>query len=174
MQLRLLCRCWMQPTTTVFRSVGSIGISSSPSTACCSQATGVVQTVKHGTNHSHHAQVPDDILHDAALNDAIAVLPSNYNFEVCRPPQSRAHRNMCHRSTRACGVCEAPMPSTWRCNFPRGSSCMPALSPIFLERYEGPARCMSTTLPCSVALCIHEPPTTCGCTATTAPSALLV
>jgi 2-(3-amino-3-carboxypropyl)histidine synthase len=28
------------------------------------------------------AQVPDEILHDAALNDAIAVLPANYNFEV--------------------------------------------------------------------------------------------
>mmetsp|Transcript_11747 Transcript_11747/g.21208 ORF Transcript_11747/g.21208 Transcript_11747/m.21208 type:complete len:475 (-) Transcript_11747:115-1539(-) len=26
--------------------------------------------------------VPDEILHDAALNDAIAVLPANYNFEV--------------------------------------------------------------------------------------------
>lgn len=27
-------------------------------------------------------QVPDEILHDVALNDAIAVLPSNYSFEV--------------------------------------------------------------------------------------------
>lgn len=28
-------------------------------------------------------QVPDDILHNEALNAAIAVLPANYNFEVC-------------------------------------------------------------------------------------------
>ena len=28
------------------------------------------------------AQVPDEVLHDAALNVAIAVLPANYNFEV--------------------------------------------------------------------------------------------
>jgi hypothetical protein len=28
------------------------------------------------------AQVPDEVLHDAALNAAIAVLPANYNFEV--------------------------------------------------------------------------------------------
>ena len=27
-------------------------------------------------------QVPDEILHDEALNQGIAVLPSNYNFEV--------------------------------------------------------------------------------------------
>ena len=27
-------------------------------------------------------QVPDDILHNEALNEAIAVLPANYNFEV--------------------------------------------------------------------------------------------
>ena len=27
-------------------------------------------------------QVPDEVLHDAALNAAIAVLPANYNFEV--------------------------------------------------------------------------------------------
>ncbi|GAB4813198.1 hypothetical protein N2152v2_000244 [Parachlorella kessleri] len=27
-------------------------------------------------------QVPDDILHDKALNDAIAILPANYNFEI--------------------------------------------------------------------------------------------
>lgn len=27
-------------------------------------------------------QVPDDILHNARLNDAIAVLPANYNFEI--------------------------------------------------------------------------------------------
>ena len=27
-------------------------------------------------------QVPDEVLHDAALNLAIAVLPVNYNFEV--------------------------------------------------------------------------------------------
>jgi hypothetical protein len=27
-------------------------------------------------------QVPDDILHDAALNEAMAVLPANYNFEI--------------------------------------------------------------------------------------------
>lgn len=26
--------------------------------------------------------VPDSILHDAALNEAIQVLPSNYNFEI--------------------------------------------------------------------------------------------
>lgn len=29
------------------------------------------------------SQVPDDILHNQALNDAIAILPANYNFEVC-------------------------------------------------------------------------------------------
>ena len=28
------------------------------------------------------AQVPDDILHNQALNDAIAILPANYNFEA--------------------------------------------------------------------------------------------
>ena len=28
------------------------------------------------------AQVPDEILNDAALNEAISVLPANYNFEV--------------------------------------------------------------------------------------------
>lgn len=27
-------------------------------------------------------QIPDDILHDEALNAAIAVLPANYNFEL--------------------------------------------------------------------------------------------
>ena len=27
-------------------------------------------------------QVPDEILNDAALNEAVAVLPSNYNFEI--------------------------------------------------------------------------------------------
>lgn len=27
-------------------------------------------------------QVPDDILQDEALNQAISVLPTNYNFEV--------------------------------------------------------------------------------------------
>ena len=27
-------------------------------------------------------QVPDDILHNDALNEAVAVLPANYNFEV--------------------------------------------------------------------------------------------
>jgi 2-(3-amino-3-carboxypropyl)histidine synthase len=29
-------------------------------------------------------QVPDDILHDEALNEAISLLPANYNFEVRR------------------------------------------------------------------------------------------
>lgn len=58
--------------------------------------------------------------------------------------------------------------------FPEGLLMYACIIADILERYEGPARCMSTTLPCSVALCIHEPPTTCGCTATTAPSALLV
>lgn len=29
-----------------------------------------------------HVQIPDDILNNAALKDAIAVLPDNYNFEV--------------------------------------------------------------------------------------------
>ena len=37
-------------------------------------------------------QVPDDILHNEALNEAIAILPANYNFEVsilcCVPPRS--------------------------------------------------------------------------------------
>lgn len=33
------------------------------------------------------AQVPADILQDAALNAAIAVLPSNYSFEVCTPQE---------------------------------------------------------------------------------------
>jgi 2-(3-amino-3-carboxypropyl)histidine synthase len=28
-------------------------------------------------------QIPDEILNDAQLNDAVKVLPSNYNFEVC-------------------------------------------------------------------------------------------
>ncbi len=27
-------------------------------------------------------QVPDEVLHDSALNAAISVLPANYNFEV--------------------------------------------------------------------------------------------
>lgn len=58
-------------------------------------------------------QVPDDILHDEALNVAIAVLPHNYNFEVpdcfeisnssdwpcltlpCCLPSSAAQRNAC-------------------------------------------------------------------------------
>ena len=29
-----------------------------------------------------HTQVPADILHNPALNAAIAILPGNYNFEV--------------------------------------------------------------------------------------------
>ena len=35
-------------------------------------------------------QVPDDILHDEALNEAISLLPANYNFEV-RRSESCAH-----------------------------------------------------------------------------------
>ena len=30
----------------------------------------------------HGVQVPDEVLHDDALNEAISVLPANYNFEV--------------------------------------------------------------------------------------------
>lgn len=33
-------------------------------------------------------QVPADILYNEALNEAIAVLPSNYNFEACPPSRS--------------------------------------------------------------------------------------
>lgn len=36
---------------------------------CCSSPT-------------HPTQVPADILHNAALNAAIALLPANYNFEI--------------------------------------------------------------------------------------------
>lgn len=31
-------------------------------------------------------QIPDDILHNEALNEAISILPQNYNFEVRLPP----------------------------------------------------------------------------------------
>jgi hypothetical protein len=30
----------------------------------------------------HGVQVPDEVVHDEALNEAISVLPANYNFEV--------------------------------------------------------------------------------------------
>jgi hypothetical protein len=38
------------------------------------------------------SQVPDEILHNKALNDAIATLPSNYNFEL-------------HKVVRECQCC---------------------------------------------------------------------
>ena len=36
-------------------------------------------------------QVPDDILHDKELNQAISVLPANYNFEASPRPYSLVH-----------------------------------------------------------------------------------
>ena len=38
--------------------------------------------VRGGVKRFVRQAVPDDILHDAALNAAAAVLPSNYSFEV--------------------------------------------------------------------------------------------
>ena len=40
-------------------------------------------------------QVPDDILHNKALNDAIAILPANYNFEVRSPALTVSDSYMC-------------------------------------------------------------------------------
>ena len=37
-------------------------------------------------------QVPDVILHNKALNDAIAILPANYNFEVRSPAGPAGHQ----------------------------------------------------------------------------------
>ena len=49
--------------------------------------------------------VPDDILHDAALNAAAAVLPSNYSFEihktVWRVRQVRASERASEQCARA-------------------------------------------------------------------------
>ena len=46
-------------------------------------------------------QVPDEVLHDAALNAAIAVLPANYNFEV------RSSTGVCMYYCTLLYVCEA-------------------------------------------------------------------
>ena len=45
----------------------------------------MVTAAQTGPKRFVRQQVPDEVLHDAALNQAIAVLPLNYNFEVRHP-----------------------------------------------------------------------------------------
>ena len=49
-----------------------------------------VQALKHA---AQILQIPDSILLDEALKDAIAVLPANYNFEVTAMPTRKALSN---------------------------------------------------------------------------------
>ena len=46
------------------------------------QASSWACQMQHWCHLSLWMQVPDDILHNAALNEAAAVLPTNYSFEV--------------------------------------------------------------------------------------------
>ena len=46
------------------------------------QASSAAFQVQHWCHLSPWMQVPDDILHNDALNEAAAVLPANYSFEV--------------------------------------------------------------------------------------------
>jgi 2-(3-amino-3-carboxypropyl)histidine synthase len=66
-------------------------------------------------------QVPDDILHDVALNEAIAVLPSNYNFEI--------HKTI-WRIRQAAAKCVA-------LQFPEGLLMYACVIADILERFAG-------------------------------------
>jgi 2-(3-amino-3-carboxypropyl)histidine synthase len=61
--------------------IACCGMQQGSSATCgCLRVLGAVATL--GRLCCPALQVPDGILHDEALNEAIAVLPANYNFEV--------------------------------------------------------------------------------------------
>ncbi len=62
-------------------------------------------------------QVPDEVLHDAALKEAIGVLPANYNFEVsrwCLDVCQHSHSAMRVDHALKFGACRTPCPADTR------------------------------------------------------------
>lgn len=64
--------------------------------------------------HLLRPQVPDDILHNKALNAAIAILPANYNFEVRSSAVQQARRRAvsllrCPAIPQPCALHQGPV-----------------------------------------------------------------
>lgn len=72
-------------SATTAASAASAAAPSERTDASGATATGqLVPRAETGPKRFTRQQVPDEVLLDAALNQAIAVLPANYNFEVSR------------------------------------------------------------------------------------------
>lgn len=72
----------MNDIVTAIDPVRNVGNPSLKSAATSSANSDVPERIPKRTLLTNKRRIPDDIINNAALNQAIALLPSNYNFEV--------------------------------------------------------------------------------------------